>query len=496
MLWNNNHLFCNDLITHPQTDMGTILVSGASGYIGGRLVPELLARGYRVRVMVRAYSPVYSNIWPNAEVYVVDALDKIGLKRALRGIHTAYYLIHSMSLGKKKFEEIDIKAAINFREAAQTNRIKHIIYLGGLGDTRECLSPHLRSRIEVASELRKGDVPVTVLRAAVIIGSGSASYEIIKNLVKRLPIIFTPTWARTKCQPIGIRDVIKYLVGVMESNEVHGKSFDIGGSEILTYEKMMKRLAKFLGKKRIFIPLPFSLIPIYSYLTSFFTPVPAKIIMCLMGGCKNQVVCQQNDILKILPFHRLTYKEAIVRAMSREEQDKISTRWSDAYPPAHELAIKLNELQPPPNYSSSYSIVTKKEISTLFRNICQVGGTHGWFNSNFLWRLRGMIDRLLMGVGTARGRRSNTELRINDVVDFWRVEDLKINQMLLLRAEMKLPGKAWLKFNIDKEKDKNRISIKAYFFTQSIWGKIYWYMFLPFHRYIFFDIIHQVVKRS
>ena len=321
-----SNLLCADLNTRPQPGIGKILVSGASGYIGGRLVPELLARGYRVRVMVRTNSPGYKERWPKAEVHVADALDKERLRKTMKGVHTAYYLIHSMLLGGKKFERADIQAAVNFRESAEENKIDRIIYLGGLGDINAHLSPHLRSRMQVAKELKKGAVPVTVLRAAIIIGSGSASYEIIKNLVKNLPILFSPNWAKTKCQPIAVRDVIKYLVGVLELKETKEKSYDIGGREILSYQKMMRTVANVFGKKRIFIPMPFPFPKLYAYITSLLTPVPARITRCLMGGCKNEVICQNNDIMKILSFQQLTFKEAVIRAMTREEQDKIHTR--------------------------------------------------------------------------------------------------------------------------------------------------------------------------
>lgn len=319
-----NSLLCADLNTKPQPGMGKILISGASGYIGGRLIPELLARGYKVRVMVRSDSPQYKEKWPEAEIYIADALDKASLIKTLKGIHTAYYLIHSMRLGKKKFVEADIQAAVNFREAAEANQIQRIIYLGGLGDTSACLSPHLRSRMQVAKELKKGSVPITVLRAAIIIGAGSASYEIIKSLVKKLPVFFSPTWARTKCQPIAIRNVIEYLVGVLETEETTGKSYDIGGSEVLSYQQMMKTLAQILKKKRHFIPLPCSSIRLYSYITSLFTPVPPSITMCLMEGCKDEVVCQDHEIKKILPFQLLTYKDAVIKAMIREKQAQTS----------------------------------------------------------------------------------------------------------------------------------------------------------------------------
>ncbi|MCX6584262.1 MAG: SDR family oxidoreductase [Candidatus Aminicenantes bacterium] len=493
-----NNFLCTDMPTTPRPGMGRILVSGASGYIGGRLTPELLARGYSVRVMVRADSPEYKERWPGAEIHVVDALDKEGLKKAMEGVYAAYYLIHSMLLGTKKFESADIQAARNFREAAEENNVGRIIYLGGLGDINTRLSPHLRSRMQVAAELRKGRTPVTVLRAAVIIGSGSASFEIIKNLVKAFPVLPCPTWTRTQCQPIAIRDVIKYLVGVLETDETTGKSFDIGGTEILNYQKMMQILAQVLGKRMIVVPLPFSITRIYAYVTSFFTPVPARITMCLMEGCKNEVICKNRDIHEVLSFQLLPYKEAIARAITREEQDRIHTRWSDAYPPAHELAIKLRELPQPPRYTTRYSLLTSKDSAPLFQSICRIGGKHGWFNSNLLWRLRGMIDRMFMGVGTSRGRRSYSDLRINDVIDFWRVEDLKPKEMLLLRAEMILPGKAWLKFEIDSPegKDLRRLSVEAFFDTRGLFGKIYWYMFMPFHRFIFYDIINQIEKRS
>lgn len=489
-------LFCSDLPTAPKPELGKILVTGATGYIGGRLVPELLARGYRVRVMVRSASPEHQQRWPTAEIVEADALKPTSLKKALAGIHSAYYLIHSLLLGKRKFETADIKAAVNFREAAAVNNIKRIIYLGGLGDTLTSLSPHLRSRMQVAEELVKGGVPTTILRAAIIIGSGSASYEIIVHLVRKLPILIIPPWARTRCQPIAIRDVIKYLVGVLELEETTGKIYDIGGRDILTYERMLKTQASLLGKKRIYIRIPFNLSKVYAYISSFLTPVPAPITMGLIRGGKDEVVCQNADIIKILPFEPISYKESLLRALSREEQDKVYTRWSDAYPPAHELALKLHELNKPPQYRSQYSLQTEKSAGTLFKTICKVGGKEGWFHNNWLWRLRGVVDRILMGVGTSRGRREKSALRINDVIDFWRVEDLKQDELLLLRAEMKLPGKAWLKFSIEGKNGKQLLTVNAYYHTHTLFGKIYWYMALPFHFIIFKNLIKQIEARS
>jgi len=475
--------------------MGKILVTGASGYIGGRLVPELVARGYKVRVMVRAPSPADAELWPDVEIVPADAHKLDQLRFALEDVDTAYYLIHSLLLGSKEFAAADIQAAVNFRIAAEENQLKRIIYLGGLGDTQSKLSSHLRSRIQVAEELKKGKVPVTILRAAIIIGSGSASYEIIQHLVKNLPVILIPRWAMTKCQPIGIRDVIKYLVGVLEIPETSGASFDIGGKDVLSYYEMLKIRAELLNKRRIFLPF-FSFIPLYSFVGGLITPIPAPITRSLMEGLKNEVVCQNNTIRQYLPFEPLTYKEAIIRAMNREEQDRIYTRWSDAYPPAHELAIKMSELKDVPVYTSTYTLQTKKEAAALFRCICTIGGKDGWFSHNWIWQLRGTIDRILLGVGAARGRKSQATLRINDVIGFWRVEDLQGNIRLLLRAEMKMPGKAWLEFRIQEEENARRLQITAYYQPGGLSGKIYWYAFLPFHKFLFNDLIRQIEERS
>lgn len=516
-------LFCADLPSRPAPELGTILVTGATGYIGGRLIRELLARGYSLRLMVRGEPEITAELWPEAEVVVADALDKDSLRGALRGVYAAYYLIHSLLLGPEEFEKADIRAAANFRDIAEEEGLSRIIYLGGLGETHISHSRHLRNRMAVARELRAGNVPVTVLRAGIIIGSGSASYEIIHSLVSTLRVLPVPRWARNLCQPIGIRDVLKYLVGVLETPVTKAQSFDIGGLDVLSYEAMLRSFARVIGRKAVFIPSPISSIGLNAYIASLITPLPDQIISCLMEGLRDEVICGNEEIRKFVPFKPLSYKEAVVRALTREQQDRIHTRWSDAYPPSHELAMKLHEVKPKPRYLASYALGTNKDASSLFESISAVGGKSGWFNSNWLWRVRGVIDQLFFGVGIARGRRSQSRLAVNDVIDFWRVEDLIPDTRLLLRAEMKLPGKAWLEFNIienessadegsaaggvgfsSKNAERRRagldgerlLTVAAWFDTKTILGHAYWYAFLPFHNFIFKDLLVQIERMS
>ncbi|HER43717.1 MAG TPA: SDR family oxidoreductase, partial [Candidatus Eisenbacteria bacterium] len=447
-----------------------------------------------------------------------DALALESLEEALEGVAVAYYLIHSMLLGRQDFASADRQAAANFRRAAEEHGVRRIIYLGGLGDIRSRLSDHLRSRMEVARELSSGGVPVTILRAAIIIGSGSASYEIIKDLVNKLPVIPIPPFARTRCQPISIRDVIKYLVGVMETPITSGLTFDIGGDEIMTYEEMAKVAAAVLHRRRLFLHVPLSYLELYAYLASLLTPVPASITRCLMEGLRNEVVCLDDSIRQYVPFETIDFRTAIIRALSREEQDRVRTRWSDAYPRAHELAMKLHELEAPPRYTARYSLVTERKESDLFRSICRIGGREGWFHSNWMWRVRGALDRILQGVGSARGRRQSAGLSVNDVIDFWRVEDIERNRRLLLRSEMKMPGKAWLEFTLEPARPERRggvgedgapakdaegantgptrLSVTAYYDTAGLLGRLYWYIFLPFHHVIFKGLIRQIEERS
>jgi uncharacterized protein YbjT (DUF2867 family) len=363
--------FCFDLSTHPIPGY-KILVTGATGYIGGELVPELIARGYSVRVMVRGNVADYAERWPEADIVSADALDFTALKKAMEGIHCAYYLIHSLHLGKKKFKEVDRQAAINFQRVAEENQLERIIYLGGLGNPEATLSDHLRSRLLVAEELQKGKTPVTFLRAAVIVGSGSTSYKIIKNLIRNCPVFLFPSKGNSRCQPIAVRDVIKYLVGCLENPDTSGKSFDIGGSDILTYKQMLKAQAKLIKKKRFFFPSNFFTVNFYSHIANFFTPVRFDVIKCLMESCVNDVVCQNNEIQTYLPFQPLTYQEAIEKALIVDAHARTLKNQKEKKVRLNHKQTKMQPLAPPGKSNGILSdiknfLLHKPKVPTLIK---------------------------------------------------------------------------------------------------------------------------------
>ncbi len=334
--------YCIDLPTVPATE-NKILVTGASGFIGGELIPELIARGYKLRIMVRSNVAMYRERWPSVEVVVADVLDYSQLKEALEGIDCAYYLIHSLH-SASRFQELDALAARNFRQAAEENHLKRIIYLGSLGDPESQLSDHIRSRIKVAEELQKGNIPVTFLRAAVIIGSGSASYQIIHHLVRNCPVFLFPVWAKSKCQPIAIRDVIRYLVGCIENKETSGKVLDIGGQDILTYRDMIKIEAQIIRKKRLFLNSGFSTMSIYIRMINALTPVDHDLIKVLLESCTNDVLCLNTDIKNMIPYEPLCYREALVNALPIElKENPFYKKGNDV----SQLGFQLQVLGPP-----------------------------------------------------------------------------------------------------------------------------------------------------
>jgi uncharacterized protein YbjT (DUF2867 family) len=492
----NEHLLCSDLTTSPNPELGTILVTGATGYIGGRLVPELLARGYEVRVMARIDNGECERRWPEAETVVADALKKEQLKKALKGIHTAYYLIHPAFIGYKKYRTTDLIAAKNFRETADSLGIKRIIYLTTIIDQASLTDSIQAQIIQIPNELHKCAVPITKIRVAMIIGSGSAFYDMFKNLVKRSPIILLPKWSKNKVQPVSLRSLMHVLVGVLETESTIGMSYDVCGDEVLTYEEVFKLFSTVLNKKKKYLRTRISIPKFYSYLASLVTPLPESIIRSMIIRGRFEMICQNNKH-NIKSFYTpLKVRESIRRAMEREERDEVQTRWSDEYPREHELARKLSDLRPPPKFISSYSRVTACPGPALFQSFCRIGGKEGWLHNNWMWRIRGMLDRIFLGVGLSRGRRSSSNLRINDVIDFWRVEDIDENKRLLLRAEMKVPGLAWLEFDIKAEKERNRLTVTAYYDTKGIWGNLYWYIFIPFHHIIFTNLLKQIELKS
>lgn len=489
-------LFCEDLPTAPLEGAGTILVTGASGYVGRRLVPELVARGYTVRAMVIADADLYDGLWPGAEVVEADALERGQLRSALKGVDTAFYLIHTIQYRSQEYETGDTRAAANFRLEAEAAGVKRIIYLGGLADLR--CPPHSRlcGRRMVAEELRRGAQRLTVMRAAVIIGSGSAAYEIFMSLGQRLPIVPMPPWGARLCQPISLADTVRYLVGALETPAAAGRDFEIGGPDVLSYESMMKALQRRLRRGSRIVRVPVSSIRLYAYAVSLVTPVPYPLAKALMSGFSNELVCDDDSIGELIPLQTMTYEASLDKAMAAEAGQKVFSRWSDAYPASHDLVTKLHELKRAAAYTSGSALVTTRGPAALFGTITRIGGERGWFSTSWMWRTRGILDRLAKGVGTSRGRKRLAGLRVNDVIDFWRVEEMEEDRLLLLRAEMKLPGLAWLEFSIEPLGGASRLSVKAYYETSGISGRLYWYFFLPFHHRLFRKLLEDIVRES
>lgn len=360
--------YCHDLPSSPLKNH-KVLVTGATGYIGGELIPELVARGYDVKVMVRSMQPEYKERWPSVEICIADVLDYEQLAHALVGIQSAYYLIHSF-YSRDSFQEIDLKAACNFQKAADAHNLERIIYLGGLGNKEKDLSDHLRSRIMVAESLKDGKTPVTFLRAAVVIGSGSSSYQIIKHLVSNCPLYILPSWTKSRCQPIAIRDTIKYLVGCLEKKETIGNTYDIGGPDIVTYSEMLKLQAQTVGKKRLFIKSSFSSVGFYAKIASIFTPISSALISVLFESCKNDVICSNSSIKELIPIQTIGYVEALERAIARESEHIIFKSKGDSLPKMDMEGFTHKALEPPSNSTGfltdiHHFMLNKPEVPTL-----------------------------------------------------------------------------------------------------------------------------------
>ena len=487
-----NYHYTDDLPTRPLAPGTRILVTGANGYIGRRLIPELLARGYRVRCMLRNHrlSPILEH--PRLEFVYADGRNPEALRQALEGVEAAYYLIHSLRMEKTRFQETEKRVAQNFVYAADACGLKKIIYLGGLGETSDRISPHLASRMEVGRILSRARCPVIRLRAAIIIGTGSASYELIKSLVLHHRWIpFLPEF-NSRCQPIAIRDVIKYLVGVLEVPGLETGKYPIGGTTIMTYRELVQRFARIMGRRVRFInvswvPLPVdAMCTLFAWWMHWISPVPANITCLLLESLRTDVVCPDNRIRDILPFKPLDFDTAVHWALEKEKNRKVFSHWSDVPPE------KMADLMPICEYESSDFIVEEhsREIDAppevVFDEVLKIGGENGWLAAHLLWEIRGWIDRLLGGVGLQRGRRDPEDLRVGDSVDFWRVEKLERPRELLLRAELISPGFSWLQFTTEPlDGERTRLTLRAHFIPYGIWGRMYWHGLQRFHTYIF-----------
>ncbi len=480
------------------SDTSRILVTGVTGYVGGRLAPRLAQAGYRVRVMARDPQRFQGRPWlGQVEVVQGDVFDPASLNAALAGIDVAYYLIHSM-LGGSGFHQRDLEAARRFGQAAKAAGVSRIIYLGGLGDPTADLSAHLRSRQQTGQALREAGVQVTEFRAAIIVGAGSVSFEMVRYLTERVPIMICPRWTYTRVQPIAIRDVLDYLVAAIEVPASAGQIIEIGGADILSYGDMMLGYARARGLHRWLVPVPVLSPRLSSYWVHWVTPIPAQIARPLIEGLRNEVIVRAPLAKALFPaIHPLNYRMSVDQALAQLRSGEVETMWSDA------LVTSRGDVPPVELSTREGMIVERRQrhvaasVSEVFRIFTGLGGRRGWLYANWLWELRGALDRLVGGVGLRRGRRNSDELRVGDVVDFWRVERVEQDQLLRLRAEMKTPGEAWLQFEVAPMPDDQALLRQtAYFVPKGLPGLLYWYALYPIHRMIFSGLVQKVALRA
>ena len=475
-----------------------IAVTGATGYIGGRLVPRLLEEGYRVRCLVRDARRLQGRPWlDRVEVVEADALRPGPLPAALASVEVAYYLIHSMA-GGSNFAEQDLRAARQFSEAARVAGVSRIIYVGGLGDPNSDLSHHLQSRQDTGAALRTGGVPVTEFRAGVIVGAGSLSFEIIRYLTERVPFMICPRWVYTRTQPIAIRNVLEYLLAALRQPASVGRIIEIGGANVVTYGDMMRGYAEVRGLRRRLIPVPVLTPRLSSYWVHFVTPVPAAIAQPLIAGLGSEVVVRDGTARELFPeIQPIDYRSAVQLALAKLDAGQVETAWSDA------LASSMGAEEPVRLTSQEGMIVEQRqqesacEPAAIFRVFSALGGARGWLVWNGLWHLRGGLDRWLGGVGMRRGRRDAHEVRVGDAVDFWRVEAVEPDRLVRFRAEMKVPGRAWLQFHVEpREGGGSVVTQTAFFAPKGLAGTLYWYVLYPLHAVIFGDMIKAVVRAA
>ena len=469
-----------------------VLLTGATGYIGKRLLPVLVDKGYTVICCARDKNKFYtgSTMTDNVKVIEVDLTKKDTLENIPEDIDFAYYLVHSMS-SSKNYDALEKLSAINFREALNRTKVKQVIYLSGIVNSQS-LSKHLLSRKTVETELGKGNYALTTVRAGIIIGSGSASFEIIRDLVEKLPVMIAPRWVKTKCQPIGISDVIKILTGILNREEVMNRSFDIGGNEILTYKEMLLMYASVRGLKRYILTVPVMTPRLSSYWLYFVTATSYKLAVSLVDSMKVEVIASDDEMNRILNLQPLPYRDCIRQAFRKIEQNEIVSSWKDSTISGR-MDFRIPDFIRVPEFGCYKDIRKEKvaDIDACIEKIWRIGGTTGWYYANWLWGLRGFADKLLGGVGLRRGRTSINSIHAGDTLDFWRVlYASKPDRRLLLFAEMKLPGEAWLEFRIQD----NVLIQTATFRPIGLSGRLYWYSLLPVHGIIFGGLIRELTK--
>ncbi|MFK7822417.1 MAG: SDR family oxidoreductase [Planctomycetaceae bacterium] len=470
------------------------LVTGGSGYVGGRLIPLLVERGENLRVLARRPEYLNPDLAEGNEVVAGDVTDRPSLDAPLKGVHTAYYLIHSMGSGDD-FETQDREAAENFASAAKEAGVKRIVYLGGLGVEDEKLSKHLRSRQEVGKVLKQSGAQVIELRASIVIGSGSLSFELIRALVQKLPLMICPKWVSVPAQPIAIEDILAYLVHSLDLEPGPSRIYEIGGPDQVSYGDIMQEYARQRGLWRWMIKVPFLTPRLSSLWLGLVTPVYARIGRKLVESLRNPTVVRDESALADFPIEPMGLSASIKRALTNEDCRYAETHWQNAISSARKPqgygGVKFGS-----RLVDSRSTTVPLSAADAFVPIQRIGGETGWYYGNFLWKIRGWMDTLVGGVGLRRGRRHPVKLRVGDPLDFWRVEDVKPDRTLRLHAEMRLPGRAWLEFDVTEVEEGSQITQTAVFDPVGLFGLCYWYGIYPLHEFVFGGMLRNIAAAA